>query len=268
VDVSDLGALVSHWHQSGQGWAQGDFTGDGQVDVSDLGALVSDWHSALPSAEPTAGSFAAGAPQPETIAPANMDAQGTGIMTVSASPSNTPSAIVVAMPQLATADTSAASQGIESSSSVLQDWEEPAGEPTVATLPLATSTPITSNLVLVAAHSVVLDAAAQLEAHNVTESPVYEPLGVSSSLATAASSTGSIPSLVTALPTAHAKATGLIATDSALLWMAEHEQWDAGTATKVGVGGPAHKHPSSLTSDVITSVFDDADDWAVDAALI
>jgi hypothetical protein len=55
------------------------------------------------------------------------------------------------------------------------------------------------------------------------------------------------------------------ATDSALLWMAE--QWDAGTATN-GVGSLAHKHQSSLTPEVTTSIFSDADDWAVDAALI
>jgi hypothetical protein len=68
------------------------------------------------------------------------------------------------------------------------------------------------------------------------------------------------------LPTAHPQAAGLIATDSALLWMVE--QWDAGTATKVGVGSVAPKHQSSLTPEVTTSVFSDADDWAVDTALI
>jgi hypothetical protein len=67
------------------------------------------------------------------------------------------------------------------------------------------------------------------------------------------------------LPTAHLEAAGLSATDSALLWMAE--QWDAGNATKDGVGSLAPKHQSSLTPEVTTSVFSDADDWAVDVAL-
>ena len=33
VNVGDLAALAAHWQQTGQGWAQGDFNGDGQVNV-------------------------------------------------------------------------------------------------------------------------------------------------------------------------------------------------------------------------------------------
>ena len=100
----------------------------------------------------------------------------------------------------------------------------------------------------------------------MVESSVYGSPDVSSSIATATFATESIPPLATALPTAHPKAAGLSATDSALLWMAEH--WDAGTDAKVGIGSLAHKHPSSLTPEVTGSVFSDADNWAVDATLI
>jgi hypothetical protein len=153
------------------------------------------------------------------------------------------------------------------------------------TLPLATSRPVkfspvpvalgssTSQKVRsIAANRAVLDAAAPLDAHKTADASVYVEQGlapaidaVSSSLATAASSTWSVPPVVSALPSEQPHA-GLSATDSALLWMAE--QWDAGTATKVAVGSLARKHQSSLTPEVATSVFSDADDWAVDATVI
>jgi hypothetical protein len=189
------------------------------------------------------------------------------------------------------ADTSAASPGIDLSSSVSQGWEEPVSAATtvslatdqaaktpsyvqglrasdreVVTRAMTTGKPVMPNAVSDASHSAVFDAAVQWEAHKVVESSVCGSPGVSSSVATATFATGSIPPLVTALPTAHPKAASLMATDSTLLWMAE--QWDAGTATKDGVGSLAHKHQSSLTPEVTTSVFNDADDWAVDAALI
>ncbi len=44
VDISDLGAVASHWGiSSGGTWAMGDFTGDGKVDISDLGILAVNW---------------------------------------------------------------------------------------------------------------------------------------------------------------------------------------------------------------------------------
>jgi hypothetical protein len=42
VDVTDLGALATHWQGTG-GWTDGDFNYDGFVDVSDLGILATNW---------------------------------------------------------------------------------------------------------------------------------------------------------------------------------------------------------------------------------
>jgi len=113
----------------------------------------------------------------------------------------------------------------------------------------------------------VLYAAAQLDAHKTVESSLYEQpdlastISVSSSLATAASSTRSVPpEFLAAQPEA-----GVNATDSALLSMAE--QWDAGNATEFGLGGTPHTHQSNLTPDVTASIFGDSDDWMVDVAL-
>ena len=39
VDAGDLGIVIARYGQSGQGWAQGDFTGEGTVNVGDLGVL-------------------------------------------------------------------------------------------------------------------------------------------------------------------------------------------------------------------------------------
>jgi hypothetical protein len=46
VDVTDLGALATHWQQSGV-WTDGDFNYDGFVDVSDLGALATNWQAGV-----------------------------------------------------------------------------------------------------------------------------------------------------------------------------------------------------------------------------
>jgi T5SS/PEP-CTERM-associated repeat protein len=58
VDVSDLGALASHW-QSGAMWPGGDFDYDGSVNVNDLGLLASNWQAGVgnpltPTARPWA----------------------------------------------------------------------------------------------------------------------------------------------------------------------------------------------------------------------
>jgi hypothetical protein len=48
VDVTDLGALATHWQQAGQ-WSDGDFTHDGVVNVSDLGILATNWQAGAES---------------------------------------------------------------------------------------------------------------------------------------------------------------------------------------------------------------------------
>jgi hypothetical protein len=48
VDVTDLGALATHW-QTSDVWTGGDFNYDGFVDVSDLGALATNWQAGVGS---------------------------------------------------------------------------------------------------------------------------------------------------------------------------------------------------------------------------
>jgi T5SS/PEP-CTERM-associated repeat protein len=48
VDVTDLGALATHW-QTASSWTGGDFNYDGFVDVSDLGALATNWQAGVGS---------------------------------------------------------------------------------------------------------------------------------------------------------------------------------------------------------------------------
>ena len=43
ISVGDLAILAANWGQSGKGWGQGDFAGDGTVDVGDLGVLAAHW---------------------------------------------------------------------------------------------------------------------------------------------------------------------------------------------------------------------------------
>ena len=43
VDDLDLGILLSHWNQTGQGWIGGDLDGDGTVDDLDLGIMLGNW---------------------------------------------------------------------------------------------------------------------------------------------------------------------------------------------------------------------------------
>jgi len=69
VDNNDLGQLLKYFNRSG-GWAQGDTDSNGTVDNNDLGALLQNFNKALPSGEPTAGSFPAVASFAVTSVPA------------------------------------------------------------------------------------------------------------------------------------------------------------------------------------------------------
>ena len=60
MDVSDLGILATNYVAgSGFGWADGDFTGDGEVDVSDLGDLATYYGQTLPPATSSTAAIAA-----------------------------------------------------------------------------------------------------------------------------------------------------------------------------------------------------------------
>jgi hypothetical protein len=50
VDVTDLGALATHWQGNGN-WTDGDFNYDGLIDVSDLGMLATNWQAGTGSFE-------------------------------------------------------------------------------------------------------------------------------------------------------------------------------------------------------------------------
>jgi hypothetical protein len=67
VDLSDLGALATHFGQtSGAGSADGGFDGDGDVDLNDLGALASNFEPA--ARQPQANvQFASYRPRVSTI---------------------------------------------------------------------------------------------------------------------------------------------------------------------------------------------------------
>ena len=186
------------------------------------------------------------------------------------------------MPSIAApmmAGQAAAGQAAESVSS-MRDLGESVRE--LVILPLATSGPVqfspvpvalgsspSQKLRSIAVNSAVLDAAAQLDAHKTAESSDYAEQGlastvnVSSSMATAASSTLGVPPVVRALPKVQSSA-GVSATDSAVLWMAE--QWETGKAIEIGLGSVAHKHQSNLMGDVTTSASSDADDWMLEVA--
>src|SRR5438477_11939249 len=62
VDVTDLGALATHWQLTGQ-WSDGDFNGDGRVDVADLGMLATNWQGGSLSL----GANLANVPEPASL---------------------------------------------------------------------------------------------------------------------------------------------------------------------------------------------------------
>jgi len=182
--------------------------------------------------------------------------------------------VVVSTPPVAAPvriEQAATVQAAESSPSV-QDVGQSTSD--LIALPLATSMPVVSNAVPVAvasstsqevrsglSNSVVLYAVAQLDVgEQQCLSQTVNPMGLSS-LAPAASTTLSDSAIVIASPKAQPTAS-LSVQDGALLWMAE--QLDASKTTEGGIGSLAHEHWSTLTSDVTTSVFSDADDWMAD----
>jgi hypothetical protein len=53
VNVTDLGALSTHFNQSPRGPREGEFSGDGVVNVTDLGILSTNFNRSLPAGNPT-----------------------------------------------------------------------------------------------------------------------------------------------------------------------------------------------------------------------
>ncbi len=63
VDINDLTIVLAHYDQTGQTWAQGEFTGDGTVDINDLTIVLAHYGQ-------TAGASAGGisaVPEPSTL---------------------------------------------------------------------------------------------------------------------------------------------------------------------------------------------------------
>ena len=66
VDFADFQVLLDHWQLSGQGWANGDFTGGGMCDFADFQRLLDNWNpTGLASANEEASNAAS---SPGTIA--------------------------------------------------------------------------------------------------------------------------------------------------------------------------------------------------------
>jgi hypothetical protein len=83
VNFTDLSKLLaSYGTNSGASWSQGDFTGDGAVNFTDLSKLLAYYGQSLPSGEPPAGSFPAGASLVPVLVPAAVSGsllkKGTG----------------------------------------------------------------------------------------------------------------------------------------------------------------------------------------------
>ena len=51
VDINDLTIVLSHYGQSGQTWADGEFTGDGTVDINDLTIVLAHYGGSVGSAD-------------------------------------------------------------------------------------------------------------------------------------------------------------------------------------------------------------------------
>ncbi len=80
VDISDLGALATHW-QSSAVWTGGDFNYDGFIDISDLGILATNWQQGVgqpskPSFDDALGTL--GIPSPLIPEPASLAATVLG----------------------------------------------------------------------------------------------------------------------------------------------------------------------------------------------
>ena len=51
MDINDLTVVLAHYGQTGQAWAQGEFTGDGTVDINDLTIVLAHYGQSTASAD-------------------------------------------------------------------------------------------------------------------------------------------------------------------------------------------------------------------------
>ena len=81
IDFADFQVLLDHWQNSGQGWANGDFTGNGTVDFGDFQRLLDNWNpvglDAAPQSDGTSMTSAAIAPAMPLTTPAVLTAAAT-----------------------------------------------------------------------------------------------------------------------------------------------------------------------------------------------
>ena len=65
VDINDLTIVLSHFGQTGQTWADCEFTGDGKVDMNDLTTVLSHFGQ---TAGTSAGGTLSAVPEPGAVA--------------------------------------------------------------------------------------------------------------------------------------------------------------------------------------------------------